>query len=55
MKRILFVYENPSILDGPGRMLRPQRKEWDMVFAASGRGVLEVADTSSVDVTITDM
>jgi len=55
MKRILFVDDEPSILDGLRRILRPQRKEWDMVFAASGREALEVANAAPLDVVVTDM
>ena len=31
-KRILFVDDEPNILQGLKRMLRNQRKEWDMAF-----------------------
>ena len=55
MKRILFVDDEPSILDGLRRMLRPQRKEWEMVFAKSGREALELAGASAVDVIVSDM
>lgn len=30
MKRILFVDDQPDILGGLQRMLRRQRREWDM-------------------------
>ncbi|MFQ5503884.1 MAG: response regulator [Planctomycetota bacterium] len=55
MRRVLFVDDEPSILDGLRRMLRPRRKEWDMVFAAGGPEALEAAEASSFDVVVTDM
>ena len=36
MKRILFVDDEVSILDGLKRMLRPMRTEWEMSFAPGG-------------------
>ena len=36
MKRILFVDDESNILQGLKRMLRGQRKEWEMSFADSG-------------------
>lgn len=32
-QRVLFVDDEPRILQGLIRMLRGMRKEWDMVFA----------------------
>ena len=55
MKRILFVDDEPSVLDGLRRMLRSQRREWDMAFAASGREALELAEADPFDVIVTDM
>ena len=53
--RILFVDDEPSILDGLRRMLRPFRKEWDMLFAESGAAALELAQSQPIDVVVTDM
>ena len=55
MKRILFVDDEPSVLDGIRRTLRSQRKEWEMIFATSGEEALELAATESFDVIVTDM
>ena len=37
-KRILFVDDEPMVLSGLQRSLRPMRSEWEMVFAAGGDG-----------------
>ena len=55
MKRVLFVDDDPKVLDGLKRMLYPYRKDWDMVFAASGQKALEQLDISNFDVVITDV
>ncbi len=55
MKRILFVDDEPSVLDGLRRMLRSQRREWEMTFATSGHEALELAASDSFDVIVTDM
>ena len=44
MKRILFVDDEPRVLEGLQRMLRPQRKQWDVFFANSGEQALEIAE-----------
>lgn len=55
MKRILFVDDEPLVLEGLQRMLRPQRKEWEMEFAASGAQALTILETHPFDVIVTDM
>jgi HD-like signal output (HDOD) protein len=55
MKRILFVDDEPAVLDGLRRMLRPRRKEWDMVFACGGEAALEQLKTAPFDVIVSDM
>jgi HD-like signal output (HDOD) protein len=55
MKRILFVDDEPRILEGLERMLHPCRKQWDMTFAASGREALEILTCKTHDVIVTDM
>lgn len=55
MKRILFVDDEPRILDGLKRMLYPVRTKWEMVFASSGKQALELLDVSEFDLLITDM
>jgi YesN/AraC family two-component response regulator len=55
MKRILFVDDEASILDGLRRVLRPMSSEWEMAFAPSGDAALLLLETSSFDVIVTDM
>jgi len=55
MKRILFVDDEPHLLDGLQRMLRPQRKEWHMSFANGGEEALALLETGVFDVIVTDM
>lgn len=55
MTRILFVDDEPRILDGLRRMLHAQRREWEMVFAAGGPAALEAFGTGDFDVVVTDM
>jgi HD-like signal output (HDOD) protein len=53
--RILFVDDEPKILDGLRRMLRSRRKEWDMDFAPSGADALETLADDPRDVIVTDI
>lgn len=55
MKRILFVDDEPRILEGLQRMLRPFRKHWEMTFASSGAEALEILARETHDVIVTDM
>ena len=54
-KSILFVDDEPNILQGLRRMLHSMRKEWDMEFAESGYQALEILNNSHFDVVVTDM
>ena len=55
MKRILFVDDEVSILDGLRRMLRPMRGEWEMSFAPGGEAALSMLEAAPFDVIVTDM
>ena len=55
MRRILFVDDETSILDGLKRMLRPMRAEWDMAFATGGETALSMLGAAPFDVIVTDM
>lgn len=54
-KKILFVDDEPKILDGIRRMLRGMRKEWDMSFANGGEPALEMLAEQPADVIVSDM
>ncbi len=53
--RILFVDDQPEILQGLKRMARSMRNEWDTFFALGGEKALEVLAGDSYDVLVTDM
>jgi len=54
-KRILFVDDEPMILQGLQRMLRPMRDEWDMAFVEGGERALAAMAEHRFDVVVTDM
>ena len=55
MKRILFVDDELNILQGLKRMLRNQRREWDMTFTESGAEALDIMQKTAFDAIISDM
>ena len=55
MINVLFVDDEPNILDGLKRMLRPMRREWQMSFADGGAKALETLDREAFDVVVSDM
>ena len=54
-KSILFVDDEPNILDGIQRMLRTKRGEWDMAFAGNGAEALKRLQECPFDMVISDM
>jgi len=55
MTRIIFVDDEPRVLDGIRRFLYPMRREWDMSFACSGPQALEIMAHDPFDVIVTDV
>jgi len=55
MRRVLFVDDEPRILEGLRRMLRPQRHEWEMAFAPGGEAALAMLEATPFDVIVSDM
>ncbi|HQU85486.1 MAG TPA: response regulator [Pyrinomonadaceae bacterium] len=55
MINILFVDDEPNILDGLQRMLRSMRREWQMFFARNGFEALEMLKEKKIDVIVSDM
>ena len=53
--RVLFVDDEPRVLDGLRRMLHGQRREWTMAFAPGGTAALELLEADPYDVILTDM
>jgi len=54
-KRILFVDDDPNVLQGLRRMLRQLHDEWSIDFALSSREALEKLSQATFDVVISDM
>jgi len=56
MKRnILFVDDEPNILQGLRRMLRSMHDKWEMHFATSGQEALEILERVKMDAVVSDM
>jgi putative nucleotidyltransferase with HDIG domain len=55
MRRLLFVDDEPLILDALRRMMHRWREEWDMRFALGGAAALQSLDEAPFDVVLTDM
>lgn len=53
--RLLFVDDEPLVLQGLQRMLRPMRNEWEMEFVTSGAAALERMAQTPFDVVVADM
>ena len=53
--RVLFVDDEPNILSGLRRILRGQRKEWDMSFVESGQLAMDAFNETPCDVIVSDM
>jgi putative nucleotidyltransferase with HDIG domain len=54
-RRILFVDDEPNILDGLKRMLRSMRKEYELCFAENAKTALEMMEQEEFDVVVSDM
>ena len=52
---VLFVDDEPNVLQGIRRMLRHKRHAWTMHFAGGGREALALMAQTPVDVLVTDM
>ncbi|MEP3264995.1 MAG: response regulator, partial [Hyphomicrobiales bacterium] len=52
---IVFVDDEPNILQGIRRYTRSQRGSWDMHFLESGRAAMELVTQTPVDVIVSDM
>ena len=55
MKTILFVDDEPKVLQGLQRQLRPMRQEWDMHFVEGGQRALDFMAARPVDIVVSDM
>ena len=55
LKRILFVDDEPALLDGLRGRLRSLRSRWDMVFVESAARAIAELEHRPFDVVVTDM
>lgn len=55
MRKILFVDDEPRVLEGLRNLLRRYRHQWDMAFAPGGPAALDLLKTQSFDVIVSDM
>lgn len=55
MKRLLFVDDEPRILEALERMLFALSDDWEMNFVASGREATQLLGEENYDVLVTDM
>ncbi len=53
--RVMFVDDEPNILSGLRRILRPLRNDWEMEFQQDGREALQLLDDAPCDVIVSDM
>jgi HD-like signal output (HDOD) protein len=53
--KILFVDDEPSILQSLQRSLRPMRNSWDMTFSSGGENALSMMEHDPFDVVVSDM
>jgi HD-like signal output (HDOD) protein/CheY-like chemotaxis protein len=53
--RVMFVDDEPRVLEGLKRMLRPKRNEWEMTFVGSAQAALDALKTGPCEVVVTDM
>lgn len=54
-RRVLFVDDEPRVLQGLQRLLHPMRSEWDMRFVSGGQEALALLEEEPFDVVVTDM
>lgn len=55
MRTILFVDDEPRVLDGLKRSLRSRRDVWTMHFAVGAKEGLALLQTSAADVVVSDI
>lgn len=55
MRKLIFVDDEPRVLEGLRRMLRSQRRVWDMSFCLDGAAALEELESGPCDVIVSDM
>jgi YesN/AraC family two-component response regulator len=54
-KRLLFVDDDPMVLDGLRRSLHNMRHDWEMHFVDSAAAALEIMESQPFDAVASDM
>lgn len=54
-RRVLFVDDDPMVLEGLQRSMRPMRAEWEILGASGGIEALEIMGRAPVDVVVSDI
>jgi len=54
-RRLLFVDDEPRVLEGIRRMLHSMREQWEISFAETGQEALDAAAAEPCDVIVSDM
>lgn len=55
MTRILFVDDDPKVLEALQHLLRRQRRPWELVFAEGGERALDLLQREPFDVVVSDI
>ena len=55
MKRVLFVDDDPAVLDGIRRVVSRQEAPWEVAFATDGEKALSLLEASPYDVVVSDI
>lgn len=55
MKRVLFVDDEPAVLDGIRRSVESREKSWELAFAPDGEKALALLEASPFDVIVSDI
>jgi len=55
MKHVLFVDDEPRVLQQLQQMLESQKDQWDMAFAPGGEAALMLLDATPFDVVVSDI
>lgn len=53
--RVIFIDDEPNVLSGLRRILRPLRDKWQMEFETEGSAALKTLEESPCDVVVSDM
>lgn len=54
-RKILFVDDEPNILNSLKRLLRSKKNIWDMSFAISGEEALDIINQQKIEIIVSDM